>query len=65
MKCSKYQSEQHVKNGIVRSVQRYKCKECGCNFSIDYSQVTEKAAFAAFVCLPPLIPPQGGNCSRP
>ena len=36
MKCSKCQSEHNVKNGIVRSVQRYKCKECGSNFSIDY-----------------------------
>jgi transposase-like protein len=42
MKCSKCQSEHHVKNGIVRGVQRYKCKECGRNFSIDYSQVVEK-----------------------
>jgi transposase-like protein len=42
MKCSKCQSEHHVKNGIVRGVQRYKCKECGNNFSIDYSQVVEK-----------------------
>jgi Transposase and inactivated derivatives len=42
MKCSKCQSEHHVKNGIIRGVQRYKCKECGNNFSIDYSQVIEK-----------------------
>ena len=42
MRCSKCQSENNVKNGIVRSVQRYKCKDCGNNFSIDYSQVAEK-----------------------
>jgi transposase-like protein len=42
MKCPKCQSEQHVKNGIIRSVQRYKCKECGSNFTIDYLQVVAK-----------------------
>ena len=42
MKCSKCQSENNVKNGIVRNVQRYKCKECGNNFTIDYSHVTER-----------------------
>ena len=42
MKCFKCQSEENVKNGIVRGIQRYKCKECGNNFSIDYSQVVEK-----------------------
>ena len=42
MKCPKCQSEHNVKNGIVRCAQRYKCKKCGNNFSIDYSQVVEK-----------------------
>ena len=42
MKCSKCQSENKIRNGIVRNVQRYKCKECGNNFSIDYSQVAER-----------------------
>jgi len=42
MKCPKCQSEHNVKNGIVRGVQRYKCKKCSNNFSIDYSQVVEK-----------------------
>ncbi len=27
-KCSNY-----VKNGNIRGIQRYKCKECGCNFT--------------------------------
>jgi transposase-like protein len=26
MRCPKYNSEEHVKNGIVRNKQRYKCK---------------------------------------
>jgi transposase-like protein len=42
MKCPKCESEDNVKNGIVRNTQRYKCKECGCNFRLDYSQVIEK-----------------------
>ena len=42
MKCPKCQSEQNVKNGIIRGVQRYKCKECGSNFTIDYLQIVEK-----------------------
>lgn len=42
MKCSECQSEDNVKNSIVRGIQRYKCKDCGNNFSIDYLQVAEK-----------------------
>ena len=42
MKCPKCQSEEKVKNGLVRGRQRYKCKACGNNFSIDYSIVAEK-----------------------
>jgi transposase len=32
--CKKCSSEKCVKNGKVRHQQRYKCKECGCNFII-------------------------------
>ena len=42
MKCSKCQSENNVKNGTVRNIQRYKCKECGNNFTIDYLHVAER-----------------------
>jgi transposase-like protein len=42
MKCPRCQSEDNVKNGIVRNTQRYKCKHCGNNFTIDYSQFAEK-----------------------
>jgi len=42
MNCSQCQSEENVKNGIVRGNQRYRCKKCGNNFSIDYSKVAEK-----------------------
>jgi len=33
MHCPKCQSESNVKNGIVRSLQRYKCKNCGCSYT--------------------------------
>ena len=32
VKCKRCCSSKHVKNGIVRNRQRYKCVECGCNF---------------------------------
>jgi transposase-like protein len=39
MKCTKCQSGHYVKNGIIRGRQRYKCKDCGNNFTLDYSQI--------------------------
>ena len=33
MECKKCNSIQYVKNGIVRGLQRYRCKACGCNFT--------------------------------
>ena len=30
--CKKCGSEQHVKAGLVNGEQRYKCKDCGCQF---------------------------------
>jgi transposase len=32
--CKKCSSDSIVMNGKVRSVQRYKCKSCGCNFIV-------------------------------
>ena len=42
MECSKCKSERSVKNGFMKGSQRYKCKECGCNYTVDYSIVAEK-----------------------
>ena len=42
MQCPQCQSEENVKNGIVRCFQRYKSKECGCNYTFDYSHFAEK-----------------------
>ena len=33
MKCPKCRSFSHIKSGIVRNKQRYKCKDCGCNYT--------------------------------
>ncbi len=35
MKCYKCQSEESVKAGKIRGRQRYKCKKCGCFFSVE------------------------------
>jgi len=31
--CKKCGSIKYVKNGFVRGLQRYRCQECGCNFT--------------------------------
>ncbi len=31
--CKRCGATDHVKNGIVREMQRYHCKSCGCNFT--------------------------------
>ena len=31
--CPKCGSEDHVKNGIIREKQRYRCGGCGCNYT--------------------------------
>ncbi|WP_444876536.1 transposase-like zinc-binding domain-containing protein, partial [Bacteroides heparinolyticus] len=30
MNCPKCKSELKVKNGVIKGVQRYKCKDCNC-----------------------------------
>src|SRR5690554_3180576 len=35
MKCPKCGSDNKVKNGIVRNLQRYKCKECSNNYTVE------------------------------
>ena len=32
--CKRCQATDHVKNGIVRGFQRYRCEACGCNFTM-------------------------------
>ena len=33
MNCPKWVSDTHVKSGFLKGKQRYKCKQCGCNFT--------------------------------
>ena len=33
LKCKKCQSEDYVKSGHVRGLQRFRCKDCGCQFT--------------------------------
>lgn len=33
MQCKKCQSGKYVKSGFDKGKQRYKCKDCGCNFT--------------------------------
>ncbi|MBF0403726.1 MAG: IS1 family transposase, partial [Nitrospirae bacterium] len=53
MNCPKCKSERNVKNGIVHRQQRYKCKECGCNFTKSkkkgYSMRTKIIALALYL----------------
>ena len=35
MNCPKCKADKKVKNGIVKGKQRYKCKECNFNFSVE------------------------------
>ena len=42
MQCPKCKSTQKVKSGIVRELQRYKCKDCGCNYTQSFEANFEK-----------------------
>ena len=33
LRCKRCGSEHHVKNGLMRTKQRYLCKDCGLNFT--------------------------------
>jgi len=35
MNCPKCSSDKKVKSGFVNGKQRYKCKECSCNFTVE------------------------------
>jgi transposase-like protein len=50
-KCKECGSEQTVKNGVVASKQRYRCKECGCNFREGDNRANEKVAAKKALCV--------------
>src|ERR1700761_1897735 len=31
--CKRCQASDYVKNGVVRGLQRYRCRQCSCNFT--------------------------------
>ena len=35
MNCPKCNSSMRVKSGLIKGRQRYKCKECGCNYTVE------------------------------
>lgn len=42
MNCPSCRSSNNVKNGLLKETQRYKCKDCGCNYIRSYAHYQEK-----------------------
>ena len=54
MNCPRCKSERKVKNGVIKEVQRYKCKDCGYNYTVEkrsneYSNSTKKKALQLYL----------------
>jgi transposase len=49
--CKKCASEKITKNGIVAGKQRYRCKECGCNFREGDGRTNSKIAAKKALCV--------------
>ena len=49
--CKKCNSERIVKSGVVSGRQRYKCKECGCNFRLGDNRTNEKVVAKKALCI--------------
>ena len=49
--CKKCGSGQAVKSGVVAGKQRYKCKECGCNFREGDARTNEMVAAKKALCI--------------
>jgi transposase len=50
-KCKECGSERTVKNGVLAGKQRYRCKECGCNFREGDNRTNEKTAAKKALCV--------------
>jgi len=48
--CKKCNSGRTVKNGIVANKQRYKCKDCGCNFRLGDDRTNDNVAAKKALC---------------
>ena len=51
VKCKKCGSPEHVKNGVVGGRQRYKCRECGCNFRGGDARSSPQMAAKLAMCI--------------
>ena len=49
--CKRCGSQQIVKNGLVAGKQRYKCRNCGCNFRQGDSRTNDKIAAKKALCV--------------
>ncbi|MBT3206850.1 MAG: IS1 family transposase [Bacteroidetes bacterium] len=54
MKCLKCNCTDRVKNGFAKGLQRYKCKECGYNYTVEnrsgeYSRATKRKALQLYL----------------
>ena len=54
MKCPRCKSNDKVKNGIIKGVQRYRCNECKYNFTVEkrsgeYSNETKRKALQLYL----------------
>lgn len=54
MECSRCNSSKKVKNGVLKGVQRYKCKDCGYNYTVEkrageYSNETKRKALQLYL----------------
>ena len=41
MNCPKCLSDRNIKSGFVKGIQRYKCKDCGCNCTVEQKSTTK------------------------
>jgi transposase-like protein len=41
MECSKCKSSRHIKNGHIHGLQRYKCKDCGRSFTVEFKSTSK------------------------
>jgi len=54
MNCPKCSCPDKVKSGKIKEVQRYKCKNCGCNYTVEikstaYSNTIKKQALHLYL----------------
>jgi len=45
MNCSKCNCSNSVKSGKIKGRQRYKCKECGCNYTVSIKSTAKPKSF--------------------